>query len=275
MDRDELLTLFDRQVRFEAIEARYAHEPWPADAPRVMRDWPRDEARWGWVIWSDLDAETADAAIQAQIDFFRARGQSFEWKLFGHDRPADLGARLLRHGFTREEDETVMACDLHANALGPAPAEQPAGAAVPEIAIRRITHPGSLRAVVQINEMIYGERFDWIETELAAELSLPGEPTVVYLAEYYGLPVAAGWMRFYRDTQFAGLFGGATLYEYRRRGIYTALLAARAAEARRRGYRFLSVDASPMSRPILRKRGFIELTTATAYKYRVAPESGG
>ena len=56
--------------------------------------------------------------------------------------------------------------------------------------------------------------------------------------------------------------GGATLEGFRKRGIYTAVLAARAREARERGYRFLTIDASPMSRPIAAKHGFRLLATS-------------
>jgi predicted acetyltransferase len=55
---------------------------------------------------------------------------------------------------------------------------------------------------------------------------------------------------------------------HRRRGLYTALLAARAQEARRRGARFLTVDASPMSQPILEKLGFRCISYAHEYRWR-------
>jgi GNAT superfamily N-acetyltransferase len=139
-----------------------------------------------------------------------------------------------------------MAFDLAMGELPPAPAAD----------IRKVTGLAGLREIIRLKEVVYGERFDWIETELGAELLLPGEPTVIYLAYDEGQPAAAAWMRFYEGTQFAALFGGSTLPDRRNRGFYTALLAVRAAEARRRGYRFLTVDAGDMSRPILERRGF-------------------
>jgi hypothetical protein len=45
------------------------------------------------------------------------------------------------------------------------------------------------------------------------------------------------------------------------------LLAARAQEARARGFSLLTVDASPMSRPILEKHGFQHLATSTPCKW--------
>jgi GNAT superfamily N-acetyltransferase len=134
---------------------------------------------------------------------------------------------------------------------------------------RRITDPADLDKVVQIEDAVWHESHAWIADELRYELTLPDEPLLMYLACSDGVPAAAAWIRFHRGTDFAALFGGSTLLEYRRRGLYTALLDVRAKEARARGYRFLSVDASEMSRPILEKHGFVKVTTATAFKYRL------
>ena len=60
-----------------------------------------------------------------------------------------------------------------------------------------------------------------------------------------------------------GLWGGSTLPDYRKQGLYTGLLAVRAREAQARGRRFLTVDASPMSRPILERFGFVTIAMAT------------
>ena len=57
-----------------------------------------------------------------------------------------------------------------------------------------------------------------------------------------------------------GTHGGGTRPDYQGRGVYRALVAARAAEARRRGHRFLTVDARETSRPILERIGFEPLT---------------
>lgn len=266
MNRAELLALFDRQVRYEAEDPLSDR----SETPGVVRIAPLDEgARWGWVIWSDLDAQTADAAIREQVAFFRGRGQNFEWKLFAHDRPADLGQRLLQHGFVMGESETVMALDLdtHPSGLATLRSSAPTGGA--RITIRKVTTDADLRAVARLEEAIWGRRFDWLMTELGAELLLPDEPTVMYLACLDGAPAAAAWMRFYAGADFAALFGGSTLPEHRNKGLYTALLRARAAEAIRRGVRYLTVDAGDMSRPILERQGFLALTTATEYKYYV------
>jgi len=66
-------------------------------------------------------------------------------------------------------------------------------------------------------------------------------------------------------TDFAGLWGGSTLPAWRGRGIYRAMVAARAQRAAARGVRYLQVDASDDSAPILRRLGFRAVTTTTPY----------
>jgi len=82
-----------------------------------------------------------------------------------------------------------------------------------------------------------------------------------------GQIVSAGWTYYYPPTQFARLLGGSTLPDYRKRGYYTALLVTRVREARQRGCRFLTLDASPMSRPILEKHGFQCLEFSTLCRW--------
>jgi GNAT superfamily N-acetyltransferase len=64
---------------------------------------------------------------------------------------------------------------------------------------------------------------------------------------------------------FAGLWGGATLAEWRGLGIYRALVARRAQLAAGRGVCYLQVDASGDSAPILQRLGFQALATTTPY----------
>ena len=51
---------------------------------------------------------------------------------------------------------------------------------------------------------------------------------------------------------------------------YTALVATRAQTDLRSGARFLTVDAQPISRPILERIGFELLTFANALHWRVS-----
>ncbi len=86
-----------------------------------------------------------------------------------------------------------------------------------------------------------------------------------WVAEAEGRVVSAGRLDFVEGTEFAGLWGGATLPEWRGRGIYRALTAARARSALAEGVRYLQSDCSPMSRPILERSGLVAVTTSTPY----------
>ncbi|MGW5362427.1 hypothetical protein [Actinopolymorpha pittospori] len=88
-----------------------------------------------------------------------------------------------------------------------------------------------------------------------AETGLVDPPTMVSVA----------WLRVTEGTEFAGLWGGSTLVGWRGRGIYRALVARRAHLAVERGIRYLRVDASPDSAPILRRLGLLAVATTTPY----------
>lgn len=96
MDHAAVLALFDRDMREGA-------QPDGPDARvervgRIVRQ-VSSEHGWNGVVWSDLDAAGADGAIAEQIAHFSGLGREFEWKLYGHDLPVDLGQRLRAAGF--------------------------------------------------------------------------------------------------------------------------------------------------------------------------------
>ena len=82
-----------------------------------------------------------------------------------------------------------------------------------------------------------------------------------------GKVVSAGRVEFSDGTDFASLWGGGTLQSWRGRGIFRSLVAYRADLARARGFRYLQVDATPESRPILKRLGFVELASTTPYTH--------
>lgn len=98
---------------------------------------------------------------------------------------------------------------------------------------------------------------------------MPGKSPLPCQAD--GQPASAAWVYFPKNSQFASLWGGSTLNDFRNRGLYTALLAVRAQEARTRQVRYLTVDASEMSRPILEKFGFTMMAYSYSCKWKVNP----
>jgi hypothetical protein len=99
MDHVGVLALYDRDMR----EGAQPDGP-GARIERVggvVRQ-VADAQGWNGVVWSDLDEAGADEAIAEQIRHYSALGRKFEWKLYGHDLPVDLGQRLRAAGFTPE-----------------------------------------------------------------------------------------------------------------------------------------------------------------------------
>jgi hypothetical protein len=121
--------------------------------------------------------------------------------------------------------------------------------------------------VVQVEAQVLGGDFGWLKQRLSQHLEIP-DYLSVYVAYVDEQPACSGWIYFHPHSQFAGLFGGATLPTYRQRGLYTAVLAVRVQEAVRRGIRFLATGASPMSQPILARNGFRLLTYAHALEWK-------
>ena len=90
----------------------------------------------------------------------------------------------------------------------------------------------------------------------------------IYVAYADDQPVSTAWIYCSPGSQFASLWGGSTLSEYRGQGFYSALLSIRAQEARDRGIRYLTVDASTMSQPILEGFGFEKIATTYPCKWQ-------
>ena len=214
---------------------------------------------WNGVVWSALDESNADAAIAEQIAHFTGLGLGFEWKLYGHDRPVDLARRLASAGFTPEPEETLMIGEAAPLARG---AEPPEG-----IRIRPVTDAEGVGLVVTVHEQVFGREGARLRHRLLERLAADPDTVVAVVALDGDEPVSAARMELVPGTRFAGLWGGGTVETRRGRGIYRALVAHRARVAVARGYRYLQVDASRQSRPVLERLGFVPLTTTTPYIY--------
>ena len=186
-----------------------------------------------------------------------------EWKQHGHDLPEDLPARLRAAGFEPEEEETVVVG--LAEPLAASSPELPVGVRLREVVART-----DLDRIAAMEEAVWGDDRSHLAPGLESELAVDPAGTTVVVAEAVsgdnpGTVVCAGWVRYVRGTSFATLWGGSTLPQWRRRGIYKALVAYRAWLAVSRGYGYLQVDASDDSRPILQRSGFVAVTTTTPY----------
>ena len=120
-----------------------------------------------------------------------------------------------------------------------------------------------MRRIAAMESEVWAQDWSWLADDLAGRVAT-GQ-FAVFVAEVGDQVVSSAWLVFKPGTQFAGLWGGATLAGWRGRGIYRALVARRAEAAAGRGVRYLQVDASDDSRPILERLGFVAVTTTTPY----------
>jgi len=252
---DALLAAFDEQARAEPpVPAAGVWHESDGELLRVVGQVrgfisaPRDAGARG----AELDR-----LIARQRDYFAARGEAVEWKTYDYDEPADLPARLRAAGFVPEEPETVLVAPAAAVAAVPV---LPGG-----VVLRQVTADADMRRIAAMESRVWDSDRGWTGDHLIREVAAAPDDYVVLTAEAAGQVVAAGWVEFRPGSQFAGLWGGATLREWRGRGIYRALVARRAQLAAARDVRYLQVDASSDSAPILRRLGFQALATTTPY----------
>lgn len=260
MNPQDVLHAFDVQMRREVPPDGSTSR---VDATgRVRRHVGPAPHGWTGVLWSDLDEETADAAIAEQIAWLRGpegAGREFEWKLYSHDTPSDLGERLERAGFAAEPSEALMVAETASLATR---------VVLPDgVRLEPVTDAAGVDLMAQAHEQAFGASAARLAERLKDQLPDVARGTVlmaVVLADD-GTPVCSARMEIHPGTDFASLWGGGTHPAWRGRGIYRALVAYRARAAAERGIRYLQVDASDDSRPILRRLGFTTLATTTPY----------
>lgn len=261
MNDSDLLDLFDQEQRREVTYPNTLRE----EVRLVVRHVSTDSQD-GFVLYSALDEQTVEAEIDAQMAYFGGRSLRLEWKVYTHDQPSDLRDRLAQRGFVVEEPEAVMVLDL--NAAPTTLLSQPRRP--PRVDVRQLTDPADVRFVAAILQEVWQTAFDSLVARLQNDLIQHADLLSLYLAFVDDEPASVGWTYFHPNTHFASLWGGSTRSRFRQRGLYSALLAVRAQEAVARGVRFLTVDAGPMSRPILERHGFRLLTHVYGCKWSVA-----
>ena len=260
MTHSDLLQAYDDQLRREGEVGRAADVVHHGPLLWAVFD------HGGFVTYRDLgglEGDALDRLIDDTVAHFRddTEVSSFEWKSRGHDLPVDLGDRLVARGLVAEPIETVMVGEASLLAVD---------VPLPEgVVVRRAGEGGDLRGdmsrMLAAQEAIFGgNRGPSLESSLA---DLEEGDSEFWLAEVVasGEVVAAGRLTVVPGTTFAGVWGGSTLPQWRGRGIYRALVAARARAALARGVRLINSDCTDMSRPILERSGLVAVTTTTPY----------
>jgi hypothetical protein len=262
----DLLAAYDTQLRAAEMSGLPAGVYAEADPPitRIVgqhRGFVSGPADLG------VDGAALDGLIARQRDFFAARGEAVEWKTRGHDRPSSIPERLLAADFVPEPQETVLV-GLAKNLAASAPV-LPRG-----VTIDQVTEETGIRRIAALESEVWGEDWSWLADDLLGRMR-QGH-AIVFAAEAGGEVVSAAWLVLKPGTGFGGLWGGlwggSTLSRWRGHGLYRALVGRRAALAADLGVRYLQVDASDDSRPILERLGLVPVTTTTPYVW--TPDQG-
>ncbi|BDZ50469.1 N-acetyltransferase [Frondihabitans sucicola] len=210
----------------------------------------------------DVDAVVIRGLVSEALDYFRSDESidRVEWKSRGHDFAPGLHEALLEHGFIPEEPESIMIGEAKRLAVDvPLPKQ---------VTLRQVTAESDVRAMSAMQDEVFG---DPVSQEMAdallRRLSL-ADGMELWIAEAGDEIVTAGRLEPVRDSDFAGIWGGATRGEWRGQGIYRALTAARARSAIAAGKTLIHSDSTEYSRPILERSGFVAVSTTTPYLWK-------
>jgi N-acetylglutamate synthase-like GNAT family acetyltransferase len=219
----------------------------------------------GWITYRDLggaDAAGIRSLVAAALDHYLADPGvgRVEWKSRGHDTAQGLHEALVEHGFVPEEPESIMIGEARALAVDVPLADG--------VTLRQVTEEPDVRAMSAMADRVFGEPVNETTPTVLMRRMAQDEGMEIWVAEAGGRIVCAGRLERVAGTDFAGLWGGATVPEWRGRGIYRALTAARARSALRMGATLLHSDSTEYSRPILERSGFVAVSTTTPYLWR-------
>lgn len=263
-DHADLLAKYDEQLRTDAPSAIAVTLLGPLHL--VSFPWGQ-----GWVTYRDLDgagAATIQRWVGEVLDHFRSDPaiRKVKWKARGHDDAPGLHEALLEHGFGAREPESVMIGTARALAVD---------VALPDgIVLRRIRDEPDVRRMAQMQREVFGDvDVDDMTTALLHRQSVDGTMEL-WVAEHQDRIVSSGRLEPVAGTDFAGVWGGSTVEDWRGRGIYRALTAARARSALRRGKTLIQSDSTDKSRPILERHGFLAVTTIRPYVHRLGSAEG-
>ena len=252
-----MLAAFDEQMRRSPVAGPGVQVETEERLTRTVGT----DGSWAAVVWSDLTETDADEAIAAE----RARATgALEWKLYSHDRPADLPDRLKAAGFRPEPVETLLVAEVADLDLPVHPVEG--------VRVATVEDPSGVDTMLRVHDAVFGPgtTHPSVVEAVRTALTLRPRPIEAVIAWAGDEPVSAGRVEFHDGTDFASMWGGGTLPAWRGRGVFRALVGHRARLARDRGFRYLQVDAMPTSRPILEGMGFQPLAETTPWMYEPA-----
>jgi GNAT superfamily N-acetyltransferase len=213
---------------------------------------------------ANIAPEDVDATLKMVRNRYSRGRKGYGWVTGPLTRPSDLGERLVASGLVKVDEMAGMALTDLAVPI----------AVDPKIEIREAT----LHEAQAASEMM-GRAYDMPE-EVARffNVLLAMTDSKVKNRGYFAYldggaePVGWSYLVYLPDSPIVLLGGAATLPEHRGRGIYSALVAKRLADARADGRTAAVIQAvRSTSAPIAAKLGFREICSLEFYAWEGAP----
>jgi len=213
---------------------------------------------------ANIAPEDVDATLKMVRNRYSRGRKGYGWVTGPLTRPSDLGARLVASGLKKADEMAGMALTDLAVPI----------AVDPKIEVREAT----LHEAQASSEMM-GRAYDMPE-EVARffNVLLAMTDSKVRNRGYFAYvdggtePVGWSYLVYLPDSPIVLLGGAATLPEHRGRGIYSALVAKRLADARADGRSAAVIQAvRSTSAPIAAKLGFREICGLEFYAWEGAP----
>jgi len=136
------------------------------------------------------------------------------------------------------------------------------------VQLRRVTTEADVRAMCAMVAAVFEDPNSDEEANALLRRLTVDDGMELWVADSQGQIIGAGRLEPVRGSQFAGIWGGATRPDWRGRGVYRALTAARARSALRAGKTLIHSDSTEYSRPVLERSGLVRVSTTTPYRWR-------
>ena len=269
MKSAELLALYDDTMRRNVQIAGCAREI----TPLVTRCTTTTGSQ-RYIMWHDFSESGVTASVDAELAAVRGHAKVLMWKLYGHDSTHnELREKLISRGCEENDHYTLMATPVHALIDALAATQKNA---LPDLSVRELVTAKDLDAYQNIWDDVWPDAPNARYVNDYRALIERQEPGVAFFAGFAGSsefgsdnPVTSGYMFHAPGAPFALLCGGTTKAAWRRQHAYTRMLAVRAQAALERGASYLAVEASPESKPILERLGFVPQSTLAFYEKHI------
>lgn len=216
---------------------------------------------------SKLSGESAEDVIRKVIACYSERKKNFTWLVGPSSSPHNLGSLLEKNGLIKIPQVCMSGMYAHLKELKVKGNED---VRVEKKPISKITEYADLLA----SAYGFGESVEAfaIRSKLIVHSGDGGNLYLAFL-ENKDNPVAYGVSVYYEKEKVVILQGSGTVGAFRRKGIYTKLVAARIADACDMGMETAVIQAiNSTSMPICQKIGFQKISDIDLYAYGKANE---